>query len=480
MRLVDEETPGAVALARAAVRRIDGYDLIREIGRGGMGIVFEAWQQDLKRIVALKVIIAGEFASERSIARFKEEAETIARLDHPNIVPIYSIGEHQGHHYFTMKMIRGESLARSLERLRSASPAAAGAAMDHRAAAALVAKLARAIHFVHQQGLIHRDLSPENILLDERGEPFVTDFGLARFLQSDQPSRTYTVIGKPDYMSPEQAAHRSPEASPASDQFSLGVVLYEILTGARPFAAETPLATLEKLRTAEPLSPSSLNTQIPPDLETICLKTLAKDAKSRYDSVGALADDLDRWLRGETILARRVHSLDRAARWLRRHPLKTSLAAAVSLAIIAPIFVAYYFDYVIVPEAARAHPIVGRDQNVGGFQLTFETGHVDRATMNFDTLDFRDRSRPARLYFTNIPPASLSWISNLQCQIMADIPADDDPPRSPTVRSGQTFIIEQRQSRDRAYYVKPYNWQGREILARAPNARLVITLLDGE
>jgi hypothetical protein len=253
-----------------------------------------------------------------------------------------------------------------------------------------------------------------------------------------------------------------------------------MITGARPFAAESPLGILERVRNAEPSRPSALNKRIPKDLETICLKCLAKGPAARYDSTGAFADDLDRWLRGETILARPPAPMERPVRWVRRHPLKALLAGAIVLAVLGPLLVGFYFDLVVVPETARTHPILGYDPNIGGFALTFYTGRVDRTTMNFDTFEFRKRPHQAVVYFTNVPSASLPWTSNLECQVMADIPGADDSSRSPKVRPGQIFMLERPRWRDRAYYVKPFGWEGQDVLARAPDARLVISVLDGK
>jgi hypothetical protein len=476
---------------RASPRQVGDYELIREIGRGGMGVVYEARQQSLNRLVALKLILAGEFASETAVARFKEEAELIASLAHPNIVPIYEIGEDQGCHFYSMKLIDGQSLAQALgsSRRREADSLtrATGRPPPHvggynmRESATLLAKVARAVHFAHQRGIIHRDLSPENILLDAEGEPCITDFGLARLVDRDRRlTQTNAILGKPDYMAPEQVDPRGQHVTTASDIFSLGTILYHLITGELPFIAETPLATLALIRNSEPAPPSRLKPAVSRDLETICLKCLAKDPAGRYASAAALADDLERWLRHEPILARPVNALERSWKWIRRNPLKAALVGVGLLAVLGPLVVTFCLYHFVLPQQARAHPIIGRDQNIGGFALTFDTNRADRATMNFDLFVFKKRPRQACLYFTNVPPESFAWVSNLKCQIFADIPGAPDEPRSPVVRQGDTFVISQSRYRDRAYYVAPFGWQGQDVLARAPVARLCIIVIDGD
>ena len=273
------------------------YELLEQIGRGGQGVVFRARQKSLNRIVALKVIGLGHWATEAHLKRFRLEAEAAARLEHPGIVPIHEVGERDGSCYFSMKFVEGGQLDEVARR----EP------MSIRQAAELIAKVARTVHYAHEHGILHRDIKPGNILLDEKGEPHLTDFGLARLVESESTvTRTVDVLGTPSYMAPEQAAGNNASVSSATDVYGIGAVLYQLLTGQPPFAGGTTYETIKLLLDTEPRQPRLLNPKIDRDLSTICLKCLEKDPKRRYSSALALAEDLERWLKHEPIQARRI------------------------------------------------------------------------------------------------------------------------------------------------------------------------------
>ena len=273
------------------------YELLEEIGRGGQGVVFRARQKSLNRTVALKVISLGQWASKAHLKRFRLEAEAAARLEHPGIVPIHEVGERDGSCYFSMKFVEGGQLDEVVRR----TP------MSIRQAVELITKVARTVHYAHEHGILHRDIKPGNILLDAKGEPHLTDFGLARLVETESTvTRTLEVLGTPSYMAPEQAVGNNAAISSVTDVYGLGAVLYQLLTGQPPFAGGTTYETIKLLLDTEPRQPRLLNPKIDHDLSTICLKCLEKDPKRRYSSALALAEDLERWLKHEPIQARRT------------------------------------------------------------------------------------------------------------------------------------------------------------------------------
>ena len=313
--------------AASMLGELGDYELLEEIGRGGQGVVFRARQKSLNRTVALKVISLGQWASKAHLKRFRREAEAAASLDHPSIVPIYDVGERDGSCYFSMKFVEGGQLDEVARR----EP------IPIRRAVELITNVARTVHYAHEHGILHRDIKPGNILLDAKGEPLLTDFGLARLVESESSvTQTLDVLGTPSYMAPEQAVGNNAAVSSATDVYGLGAVLYQLLTGQPPFAGGTTYETIKLLEKTEPRPPRLLNPKVDPDLSTICLKCLEKDPKRRYSSALALAEDLQRWLKHEPIAARRIGPLVRGGKWVRRNP-SIAVMAAMLLALAIPL-----------------------------------------------------------------------------------------------------------------------------------------------
>jgi ribonuclease P protein component len=341
-----EVTGSFVSESPAGVPALAGYEVLEELGRGGMGVVYKARQIALDRLVALKMVLAGSMASPAEVQRFRAEAEAAARLDHPSIVPIYEVGQHQGHPFFSMKWVDGESLAEQMSRGR----------LDEREAVRLMLAVARAVHHAHQRGIIHRDLKPANVLLSfgrdaERSAmdpalrsedsasrlnelvPYVTDFGLAKRTDGDSGmTQTGAIVGTPSYMAPEQAAGKK-EITTSVDVYALGAILYECLTGRPPFHGATPLDTVLQVLEQPPVPPRAVNPQVDRDLELICLRCLHKEPQERYGSAEALALELEHWLAGEP-LSVRPPSLPALLRlWLRQHFGAAGWMIGVGLAI---------------------------------------------------------------------------------------------------------------------------------------------------
>jgi len=325
--------PGDSVCANAADVLMDfgDYELLEEIGRGGQGVVYRARQKSLNRTVALKVIGLGQWATQAHLKRFRREAEAAANLDHPCIVPIYEVGEREGSCYFSMKFIDGGQLDEVTKR----QPISA------RTAAELIAKLARTVHHAHEHGILHRDIKPGNVLLDRNGEPHLTDFGLARLVETESTvTRTMEVLGTPSYMAPEQAVGNNARVSRATDVYGLGAVFYQLLTGHPPFAGGTTFETVRLVLDTEPRQPRLWNPKIDRDLATICLKCLEKDPQRRYSSALALAEDLEHWLKHEPIRAKRSGVFTHGRKWLWRNPTTAGLIASlVALAVGAGVIV---------------------------------------------------------------------------------------------------------------------------------------------
>ena len=319
------ENPPAERLDRFQARQLGDYELLEEIARGGMGIVYKARQVSLDRLVAVKMLLFGPLANPEFVQRFRTEATAAGSLHHPNIVSIHEVGIHQNQHYLVMDFVNGPPLSR----LVTSQP------LPPKRAAAYVKTIAEAIQYAHARGILHRDLKPSNVLIDEHDQPRVTDFGLAKRLEKDtELTLSGQVLGSPSYMAPEQAAAHRGLVGKRSDVYSLGAILYHLLTGRAPFVAPTVAETLQQVQNVEPVSPTVLNPHLPRDLKTICLKCLEKEPARRYQTAQELADDLGRWLRGEPILARPVSRPEKVWRWCRRKPVVASLSLAVTALLL--------------------------------------------------------------------------------------------------------------------------------------------------
>jgi serine/threonine protein kinase len=334
----DTECPGCgrpALIPSANLPTLPGYEILQELGRGGNAIVYKARQLHPRRLVAVKMILAGAHAGAEAVTRFRREAEALARLSHPNIVPIHQVGEHAGRPFLILEYVEGDSLARHLK----------GRQLPFTESAGLLRQLAHAVHHAHQRGILHRDLKPGNILLDAQGTPHVTDFGLAKLLDPARAladsgqTQSGAVVGTPGYMAPEQAGGKGKKIGPTTDVWALGAILYECLTGRPPFQAATVIETLLQVANEEPVAPSKLRPDCPRELEAVCLKCLEKDPRRRYGSAQELAEDLDRYLAGEPLRVAGRQPFRELLRLARRHREVAFLAAGavVALAVVGAI-----------------------------------------------------------------------------------------------------------------------------------------------
>jgi WD40 repeat protein len=337
---VPPDSPVKAVTAGAGWPAVPGYEILDVLARGGQGVVYRARHRVLGRLVALKVLLSGGHAGPAELQRFRTEAEAVARLQHPHVVQIYEVGEHDGLPYLALEYLEGGSLAQKLQ----------GTPLPPPETARLVETLARAVGAAHQRGIVHRDLKPANVLLTADSTPKVTDFGLAKKLDAAGPTATGAILGTPSYMAPEQAENRGQPVGPAADVYALGAILYELLTGRPPFQAATPMDTIMQVMKAEPVPPRRLQPKLPRDLETVCLKCLQKEPTRRYASALALADDLERFRQGRPLTARPVGVAERGWRWCRRNP----LAVAVVASLLVGTVVATYFAVQAAAQAVEA------------------------------------------------------------------------------------------------------------------------------
>jgi len=352
-----------------AVRYFGDYELLEEIARGGMGVVYRARQTSLERIVALKMILAGQFASKQIIQRFRGEVTAAALLQHPNIVAIHDVGIHDGQHYFSMDYVDGQNLSQ-LVGTRPLPPAKA---------ARYIKLVADAIHYAHQQGILHRDLKPSNVLVDASDQPRITDFGLAKRLDGDSSiTMTGQMLGSPNYMPPEQASAQRGKVGRHSDVYGLGAILYHLLTARPPFQAESFESVINQVLNTEPVSPRLLNSSVPPDLETICVKCLQKEPSARYQSAQELAEELGRFLRHEPIHARPITRAERAWRWCRRKPALAGLILALHLVLaLGLIGVLWEWRRATVSESQAVRNLYTADMNLA--YQAWNEGSLQRA-----------------------------------------------------------------------------------------------------
>jgi eukaryotic-like serine/threonine-protein kinase len=342
---------------RPSPARVGSYEILETLGRGGMGIVYKARQANLNRIVALKMILAGSGASADDLARFQAEAEAVAKLQHPNIVQVYEVGQHEDRPFFSLEFVEGGCLSTQLKRTPQTPELAAR----------LTATLARAIFAAHQKGIVHRDLKPANVLVTLDGTPKIADFGLAKQVDGDsQRTQSGVIVGTPSYMAPEQAAGDIHRISPATDQYAIGAILYELLTGRPPFQGSNAIDTIAQVIADEPVPPTQLLPKIPRDLEVICLKCLEKDPERRYADCEALAADLDRWQSGESIDARPPQTLERTWKWMRRRPAQAALVGVSGVAVATVVLAALMYGQHYREKFERVQYLDGLRERIAG------------------------------------------------------------------------------------------------------------------
>jgi len=421
---------------------VPGYELLGELGRGGMGVVYKARHRALDRTVALKMILSGSHAGEGDLARFQTEAGAIARLQHPNIVQIHEVGEHEGKPFFSLEFCGGGSLEKKLH----------GTPLPAQEAAALVETLARAMQAAHEQHVIHRDLKPANVLLTEHGTPKITDFGLAKKLDEASQTQSGAIMGTPSYMAPEQAGGKSADIGPAADVYALGAILYECLTGRPPFKAATALDTILQVVSDEPVAPSQLQTKMPRDVETICLKCLRKEPQQRYLTADALAADLRRFQADEPIAARPPGRGERAWRWCRRNKAVAAAVGAAVFILVVGIVVSTGLAFWAMANATRAEARereVRQEKEKTSEALAAEARRLVQTRQALDTLTdgVIDDLLARRKELEPRQKAFLEKVLKLQQEIAQDAGADVESLRGAAEGQMRVAALQHRLSR---------------------------------
>jgi len=424
-----------VPLGAPELPQVDGYEVVRVLEQGGMGIVYEARQKALGRRVALKMI-SGPMLSARQLGRFRTEVESAAHLQHPNIVQIFEVGQASGRPFFSMEFIDGGSLASAMASRIWRTPTLEGP----QSAAEMLATIARAVHYAHERGIVHRDLKPSNVLLTKDGVPKIADFGLAKRLNEDSGhTETGEVLGTPNYMAPEQAEGKKDLVGPRTDVYSLGAILYELLTGQPPFRSDNVLHALRLLTSQEPVAPSRLAPTVPRDLEAICLKCLEKTPAQRYGSAQELADDIERFLQGRPVVARRLGPIGRMWKWCKRHPQRAAamlLAVSAAAAAITYALDLYFAEQRLKVRAAELAPQVREILHRNCFECHGQD--TDNISKKLNVLDHRSLLESERRIVVAGTPDSSRLIQRIADGSM---PPEEDEVRLPRLTQLELNIL---------------------------------------